>query len=107
PRRSPKPAGPTAPPRSLAEVARERLLPGALAGVASGWVAAALPFYPAGWPLGLAAAAGALGFASLRARRLFTLLTAFFPLANISIGLALVYGAVAVLWAALNWKDAR
>jgi hypothetical protein len=107
PRRRRKPAGPTAPPRSLAEVARERLLPGALAGVASGWVAAALPFYPAGWPVGLAAAASTLGFASPRAGLLFTLLTAFFPLANISVGLALVYAAVAALWAALNWKDAR
>jgi hypothetical protein len=100
-------AGPAAPPRSFAEIAKERLLPGALAGIASGWVAAALPFYPAGWPVGLAAAASALGFASPRAGLLFTLLTAFFPLANISVGLALVYAALAVLWAALNWKDAR
>jgi hypothetical protein len=100
-------AGPAAPPRSFAEIAKERLLPGALAGIASGWVAAALPFYPAGWPLGLAAAASALGFASPRAGLLFTLLTAVFPLANISVGLALVYAALAVLWAALNWKDAR
>jgi hypothetical protein len=100
-------AGPAAPPRSFAEIAKERLLPGALAGIASGWVAAALPFYPAGWPLGLAAAASALGFASPRAGLLFTLLTAFFPLANISVGLALVYAALAVLWGALNWKDAR
>jgi hypothetical protein len=99
--------GPTARPRSFAEVAKERLLPGALAGVASGWVAAALPFYPAGWPLGLAAVAATLGFASPRAGLLFALLTAFFPLANISTGLAIVYATVAVLWAALNWRDAR
>ena len=106
-RKSGRSAGPTAPPKSLAELAKDRLLPAALAGVASGWVAAALPFYPAGWPLGLAAVASALGFASPRAGLLFTLLTAFFPLANISIGLALVYAALAVLWAALNWRDAR
>ena len=91
PGRRRKTAGPAAPPKSLAEVAKERLLPGALAGVASGWVAAALPFYPAGWPLGLAAAASALGFASPRAGLLFTLAAAFFPLANISIGVAVVY----------------
>jgi hypothetical protein len=107
PGRRRKTAGPAAPPKSFVEVAKERLLPGALAGVASGWVAAALPFYPGGWPLGLAATASALGFASPRAGLLFTLLTAFFPLANISIGLALVYAVLAVLWAALNWKDAR
>ena len=107
PRRRRTSDGPAAPPRSFAEVAKERVLPGALAGVASGWVAAAIPFYPAGWPLGLGAAAAALGFASPRAGLLFTLVTAFFPLANISTGLAIVYAAVAVLWAALNWKDAR
>ena len=106
-RRSGRTAGPAAPPKSLPELARDRLLPGALAGVASGWVAAALPFYPAGWPLGLGALGAALGFASPRAGLLFTLLTAFFPLANISIGLALVYAALAVAWAALNWRDAR
>jgi hypothetical protein len=100
-------AGPAAPPRSFAELAKERLLPGALAGVASGWVAAALPFYPSGWPLGLGAVAAALGFASPRAGLLFALLTAFFPLANISTGLAIVYAALAVLWATLNWRDAR
>jgi eukaryotic-like serine/threonine-protein kinase len=99
--------GAAARPRSLSEVAADRILPGALAGVASGWVAAALPFYPAGWPLGLAAAAAALGFASPRAGLLFALLTAFFPLANISTGLAIVYASLAVLWAALNWRDAR
>ncbi|HEY2776659.1 MAG TPA: serine/threonine-protein kinase, partial [Gaiellaceae bacterium] len=100
-------SGPAAPARSFTEVAKDRLLPGALAGVASGWVAAALPFYPAGWPLGLAALAATLGFASPRAGLLFALLTAFFPLANISTGLAIVYVTVAVLWAALNWRDAR
>jgi len=107
PRRRRKTSGPAAPPRSLSEVASERILPGTLAGVASGWVAAALPFYPAGWPLGLAAAAATVGFASPRAGLLFTLIIAFFPLANISVGLAVVYAAVAVVWVALNWRDAR
>jgi eukaryotic-like serine/threonine-protein kinase len=106
-KRKTRSAGPAAPAKSLPEVARDRLLPGALAGVASGWVAAALPFYPAGWPFGLAAAAALLGFAAPRAGLLFTLATAFFPLANISFGLAGAYAALAVLWAALNWRDAR
>jgi hypothetical protein len=107
PRRRRKASGPAAPPRSLSEVASERILPGTLAGVASGWVAAALPFYPAGWPFGLAAAAATLGFVSPRAGLLFTLVTAFFPLANISVGLAVIYAAAALVWAALNWRDAR
>ena len=41
---------PAAPPRSLALPSlADRLVPGALTGIASGWVAAALPFYPPGW----------------------------------------------------------
>ena len=35
-----------------------RLVPAALAGRVAGWTAWALPFFPAGWPLGLAALAG-------------------------------------------------
>lgn len=99
---------PTAPARPNAAVlARDRLLPGALAGIACGWVAAQLPFYPSGWPLGLAAAGAALGFAAPRAGLAFALAVAFFPLANISLGLAIVYAALAAAWLALNWRDAR
>jgi len=112
PKRGRKKKGPSgtrvvAPPRSLPAVASARLLPGALAGVASGWVAARLPFYPAGWPLGLAAVAAALGFTWPRAGLAFTLAVAFFPLANISLGLALLYAALAVVWLAVSWRDAR
>jgi hypothetical protein len=94
-------------PRAKAAVVAERLLPGALAGIASGWVATRLPFYPAHWPFGLAATAAALGYVAPRAGLLFALGVAFFPLANISLGLALVYAALAAGWAALTWKDAR
>jgi hypothetical protein len=109
-RRLRKPGGstPSAPvPVRAKAVAGERLLPAALAGIASGWIATRLPFYPAHWPLGLAAAGAALGFAAPRAGLVFTLAVAFFPLANISLGLALVYAALAVGWTALTWKDAR
>jgi eukaryotic-like serine/threonine-protein kinase len=98
---------PAAPARKTGAVLSERILPGALAGLASGWVAARLPFYPAGWPLGLAAAGAALGFSVPRAGLLFTLTVAFFPLANISLGLAAVYALLAAGWVALTWKDAR
>jgi hypothetical protein len=98
---------PTAPPRSLVAVAADRLLPGALAGLGAGWVASALPFYPANGPLALAAVAAALGLAAPRAGLLFVLGAAFFPLANISLGLAAVYAVLAVAWAVLNWRDAR
>ena len=86
---------------------RERLLPGALAGLSAGWVAATLPFYPSAWPVAIGAVAGAVGFAAPRAGLAFALATAFFPLANISLGLALVYAALAVGWLALTWRDPR
>ena len=92
---------------TITAVATGRLLPGMLAGVASGWIATRLSFYPAHWPLGLAAAGVALGFAAPRAGLLFALAVAFFPLANISLGLAIVYAALAAGWTALTWKDAR
>ncbi len=84
-----------------------RLASAGLAGVTAGWSASALPFYPAGWPLGLAAAATVLAFFAERAGLAFALAVPFFPLANISLGLALVYAGLALGWLALSWRDAR
>jgi hypothetical protein len=93
--------------RPTPAVLADRLLPGMLAGVASGWVASRLPFYPPGWPLGIAGAGAALGLTAPRIGLLFALTVAFFPLANISLGLAALYAVLAAAWAALTWKDAR
>ncbi len=98
---------PSVPARVRSVALAERMLPGALTGVASGWVAAQLPFYPSGWPLGLAAAGAAIGFAAPRLGLLFALTVAFFPLANISLGLAVVYAVLAAALVALSWRDAR
>jgi hypothetical protein len=100
----PKAAAPAVP---NAAALGARLLPGALTGLASGWVASRLPFYPPGWPFPIAGAGAALGFAAPRAGLLFALTVAFFPLANISLGLGLLYGLLAAGWVALTWKDAR
>jgi len=107
PSRRRKRSKPAEPPRPRAAVLAERLLPAALSGIACGWVAARLPFYPAGWPAGLAAGGALLGFAAPRAGLAFALTAAFFPLANISLGLALLYAALAAAWLALTWNDAR
>jgi len=109
PRRRRKKGGsrPAAPARVNAAVAVDRFLPGALTGLAAGWVAAELPFYPAGWPLGLAGLGAAAGFLAPRAGLVFALTVAFFPLANISLGLAIVYAILAAAWTALTWRDAR
>ena len=98
------------PPRSSPskrQLVTERLLPGGLTGLATGWVTSTLPFYPQHWPAGLTVLGIALGAAVPRAGLLFTLTVAFFPLANISLGLAAVYAALAGGWAILNWRDPR
>jgi Protein kinase domain len=86
---------------------RTRVVPAGLAAVWAGWPAATLPFYPAGWAGPLAAAAGALALASPRAGTAVAVAAAFFPLANISLGLALLFAALATAWFALMWRDER
>ena len=84
-----------------------RALAAGSSAVATGWVAATLPFYPAQWPLGLAGVAALISFAAPRAGLAFALTAAFFPLANISLGLALLYAVIALGWLVLAWNDAR
>ncbi len=102
---------PEAPPKPRVERARtavpDRVLPAVLAAAWTAWVAASLPFYPSGWAAGLAALAGALGAWKGRVGMAFALGVSFFPLANISLGLALVFAAVAAGWLALAWRDSR
>jgi hypothetical protein len=107
PKRRMKRSRPTAPARPNVAALGSRLLPGALSGLASGWVASRLPFYPASWPLPIAGAGAALGFTAPRLGLLFALTVAFFPLANISLGLGILYAVLATGWVALTWKDAR
>jgi hypothetical protein len=96
-----------APAKPSAAVLAARALPAGLAALTAGWVSSQLAFYPAGWPPALAGLAAGLGLLAPRAAVLFALAIAFFPLANISIGLAVVYAAAAAVWAALTWRDAR
>jgi hypothetical protein len=88
-------------------VLHARLASAGLAGLTAGWSATALPFYPAGWPLGLAALATVVAFCCERVGLALTLTVPFFPLANASLGLAIVYAALAVGWLALSWQDPR
>ena len=84
------------------------MLPAALAGISTAWIASALPFYPAGWPLGLAIASAALGSGcAAGGPRTSRSPVAVLPLGNISLGLGIVYAVVAVAWLALSWNDAR
>ncbi len=84
-----------------------RAAPAALAALWTGWITATLPFYPASWPAGIAAAAAALAFLRPRAGLATALGIALFPLANISLGLALAYAFVALGWLALFWRSPK
>ena len=87
-------------------VARRIAAPG-LAALATGWAASALPFYPAFWPVLLAALAAALTAVRSRLGLAFTLAVPVFPLGNVSFGLAVAYAAFAAGWLALMWRDSR
>src|SRR5207342_1191995 len=91
-----------APTRPRARVDRrklvERVAPAALAAFAVGWVASALPFYPAFWPGLLAALAAGLTLVRPRLGLALALAAPVFPLGNISFGLAVLYGAIAACW---------
>ena len=65
------------------------------------------PFYPAGWPLGLAAGARRSRRSLLVRGLAFALATAVLPLGNLSLALALLFAAVAGGWLALTWDDPR
>ena len=93
-------SGAVAAPASL-----ERAVPALLAALVSGWVAAALPFFPHGWPVALAAVAGATAFVRPRAGAALALAVPLLPLGNVSLGLALFYAALAAAWLALSWRE--
>jgi hypothetical protein len=85
----------------------ERLAPAAAAGLYAGAGAAALPFFPSGWPLGLAALAVAVTLLRERLGLALALAVPILPLGNLSSGLAWAYAAFAAAWLALSWRDAR
>ena len=84
-----------------------RLAPAAVAGAATLAGGTALPFYPTGWAPALAAVAAFAAFRSPRAGLALALAAPVLPLGNHALGLALLYGAIALAWLALCWRDAR
>ncbi len=93
--------------RPSATAAVERLAPAALAALVAGGVSAGLPFYPAGFPPAVALVAGATAFLRPRAGLALALAVPLFPLGNVSQGLALLYGAFALLWLGLFSREPR
>ena len=96
-------AGPAsiASPRNLAD----RALPAFLAASFAGGSAWMLPFFPHGWPILLAVAAALVSLRSPRLGSAVALAVPVLPLGNLSLGLALAYGVVALLWLVLTARD--
>jgi hypothetical protein len=86
---------------------RQRLVPAGLAAVATAVGGSLLPFWPGPVLIALAIAAG---LTTLRAPRLglaLALAAPVFPLGNVALAAAVVYGALAIGWLAVSWRDAR
>ncbi len=85
----------------------DRGVPAALAGTAALVGGSALPFFPTGWAPALAAVAAFAAYRAPRAGLALALAAPVFALGNHGLGLALLYGVVALAWLALSWGDAR
>jgi len=101
-KRAPRPSLET---RQALRATGRRLAPAAGAALWTAWVTTRLPFYPAGWPLGLTLLTAALGVGFAPLALPFALVASFFPLANISLGLALLFALAGLAWTALSWRD--
>jgi hypothetical protein len=88
---------------TLAERATHAGLSALFAGVTT-WL---LPFFPAGWPVLLAALVAFAALLSPTAGLAVALAVPVLPLGNASLGLAVVYSAVALAWLVLFWRDPR
>jgi hypothetical protein len=84
-----------------------QVIPAALAALVAFWTAWAIPFYPSGWPFGLAALCAAATFVRARVGLALTLAVPLFPLGNFALGAALLYGFVAVALLAVSWREPR
>jgi predicted Ser/Thr protein kinase len=73
----------------------------------TGWCASALPFYPPGWALGLALLAGVTTLVRPRVGVALALAAPILPLGNFSLGVAVLYAAVAAAWLAFSWREPR
>jgi serine/threonine-protein kinase len=85
----------------------QRLVPAALAAVATLAGGSLLPFWPTSL---LAALTVAAGLVTLRAPRLglaLVLAVPLFPLGNVAQAAAVVYGVLAIGWLAVTWRDPR
>jgi hypothetical protein len=81
--------------------------PALLAAALVGWTTWALPFFPGGWPVGLAALAAAATVLHPRVGLALALAMPILPLGNFAAGAAALYAVVAVLLLAVSWREPR
>jgi eukaryotic-like serine/threonine-protein kinase len=94
-------------PAASLSVIRKRVTHAALAAAYVIVATALLPFFPQGLAIGLAAAAALGALVEPRVGLALALAVPILPAGDVSLGLALVYLPVAVVWLALFWRDAR
>jgi hypothetical protein len=82
-----------------------RLVPALVAAAFAGWVAWAIPFYPGGWPIALAAVAAATTYFRPRLGLAFALAVPVLPFGNLALGAALLYAVVAAALLAISWRE--
>ena len=105
PRPRPRPGRVAAPTLPVTDV--HRVTAPLLAAAVTGWSTSALPFFPAGWPLGLAALAAGLTVLAPRAGLAMALAAPILPLGNLALGLALLYAGLAAAWFAFTVRHPR
>jgi hypothetical protein len=84
-----------------------RAVTAVLAAALAGWTSAALPFFPTGWPLALAAAVLAAVLVRERLGIVLALYVPFFPIGNATAGGALLYALLATALVAVTWREPR
>jgi len=84
-----------------------RVAPPFLAAALAGWTAWAIPFYPSGWPIGLAALAAGATVLHPRIGLALALAVPVLPLGNLALGAALLYGLAALAAVLLSWREPR
>jgi hypothetical protein len=81
------------------------VVPAVLAATVAGWSAWALPFFPTGWPFGLAALAAGLSAFNVRIGLAFALAVPILPFGNLALGAAAIYALVAFGLLAVMWRE--
>ena len=108
-RPAPRRSRPAKPPRAMSPPVplRPRLVPAGAAALATLLGGSLLPFWPTPLLVALALTAGLVSLRAPRVGLAIALAAPVFPLGNVAEAAALVYGAIAVGWLAVTWRDAR